>query len=217
MIEETLPVTKNNIKIINDFLSTEKDHTLLINKVSEEIACFYDFVVKEFSEKYKIKVYTNNEPSSTNDVDDLFLNNKIDIYNLANSKLIESLGNEDYKKIIFSDYKNYKKFQKQFLTVNGYEFERDMNYFIRIINEINEDSLVEYCTSKPYFTSSEISKYKISKSNYITDSNIKEFRNFILDIRKEVYMSRKSKFDVKKLFLMIKNEALYKKFSFLIY
>ena len=217
MIEGALPVTKNNIKIIDNFLSTEKDHTLLINKVSEEIACFYDFVVKEFSEKYRIKVYTNNEPSNTNDVDDLFQNNKIDIYNLANSKLIESLGNENYKKIIFSDYKNYKKFQKQFLTINGYEFERDMIYFIRIINEIKEDSLVEYCISKPYFTSSEISKYKISKSNYITDSNIKKFRNFILDIRKEVYMSRKSKFDVKKLFLMIKNEAMYKKFSFLIY
>ena len=47
---------KNNIEILENFLSSEKNKTLLINQVSDEIYFFYEFVLREFSNKYQIKI-----------------------------------------------------------------------------------------------------------------------------------------------------------------
>ena len=71
--------------------------------------------------------------------------------------------------------------------------------------------------SLPYFTLSEATKYKVNKSGYTTDGKSKALNNFILEIRKDIFTLRKSQNDVKKLFSKIKNEAMYKKFNFLIY
>ena len=38
---------------------------------------------------------------------------------------------KNYQKIIFSDYKNYKKYQKKFLVINGYNYEKDIIYFLK--------------------------------------------------------------------------------------
>ena len=48
---------KNNIEILEKFLSSEKNKTLLINQVSDEIY-FYEFVLREFSISIKLKFIT---------------------------------------------------------------------------------------------------------------------------------------------------------------
>ena len=49
-------MTLNNIEIIKQFFSSNEDKTLLINKVSEDIGCFYELLLKEISSVYKIKI-----------------------------------------------------------------------------------------------------------------------------------------------------------------
>ena len=45
----------------------------------------------------------------------------------------------------------------------------------------------------------------------------KSANNFILKIRKEIFISKKSNINIKEFFLKLKKEALYKKFNFLAY
>ena len=63
---------------------------------------------------------------------------------------------------------------------------------------------------------SEVSKYKLNSKNYIVDTLVKE-KNFILSIRKDIFKSKNSVGDLKKLFLKLKSEVNYKKFNFLVY
>ena len=210
-------MNKNNIEIIKHFFSTEENKTLLINQVSEEIGCFYELVLREMSSSYNIKLnkFTNVDYSNTSN--DLFQERKVLLYYLTNSKQIDDLTKNDDQKIIISDYKNFKKYQKKFLVINGYQYEKDISYFLNSFYNINDEILINYCTAQPYFTLSEATKYKTNESGYLTDINSKVPNNFILDIRKEIFNLRKSKIDVKKLFLNIKNEAKYKKLNFLVY
>jgi len=210
-------MNKNNIEIIERFFSTEENKTLLINQVSEEIGCFYELVLREISSSYSVKLnkFTNVDYSNTSN--DLFQERKVLLYYLTNSKQIDDLTKNDDQKIIISDYKNFKKFQKNFLVINGYQYEKDMEYFLNSIYNISDENLINYCIAHPYFTLSETTKYKANKSGYLTDIKSKVSNNFILEIRKEIFNLRKSKVDIKKLFLNIKNEAKYKKLNFLVY
>ena len=45
----------------------------------------------------------------------------------------------------------------------------------------------------------------------------KDADNFILQVRKEIFMSKKSNINIKELFYKLKKEVMYKKFSFLAY
>ena len=210
-------MNKNNIEIIKHFFSTEENKTLLINQVSEEIGCFYELVLREMSSSYNIKLnkFTNVDYSNTSN--DLFQERKVLLYYLTNSKQIDDLTKNDDQKIIISDYKNFKKYQKKFLVINGYQYEKDISYFLNNIYNITDENLINYCIAQPYFTLSEATKYITNKSGYLTDIKSKVSNNFILEIRKEIFNLRKSKVDIKKLFLNIKNEAKYKKLNFLVY
>ena len=53
--------------------------------------------------------------------------------------LIEVLLQSQDKKIIRTDYKNYKKFNRDVMSINGYEYEKDMATFIK--NELNIDNM----------------------------------------------------------------------------
>jgi hypothetical protein len=64
---------------------------------------------------------------------------------------------------------------------------------------------------------SEATKYKINKSSYLADSSINGTNNSILDIRKSIYSLKRSHIDIKKLFIMLKNEVKYKKLNFLVF
>mgnify|MGYP007000044392 len=80
---------------------------------------------------------------------------------------------------------------------------------------IQNEELISYCLSHPYFTLSELSKYKVNKSNYSAYPIKSDTHNFILQIRKEIFMSKKTNTNIKELFNKLKNEVKYKKFSFL--
>jgi hypothetical protein len=208
---------KNNIEIIKHFFSTDKNKTLLINQVSEDIGCFYEILLDEISSSYKVKIDKFSDTGFFSASNDLFQERKILLCHLTSSKQIEDLSKNEYQKIIISDYKNFKKYQKKFLVINGYQYEKDVIYFLKNIYNISDENLIEYCLSLPYFTLSEASKYEVNKSGYTTDIKNKAINNFILEIRRDISLLRKSQNDIKKLFSKIKNEAMYKKFNFLTY
>ena len=210
-------MTLNNLEIIKKFFSSNKDKTLLINKVSEDIGCFYELLLEEISSVYQIKIDKLSDSLYSSTSNDLFEERRVLIANLTNSKQIDELSKNDYQKIIITDYKNFKKYQNKFLVINGYQYERDIIYFLKNIYNISDESLINYCLSLPYFTVSEATKYKVNKSGYIADAKSKGLDNFILEIRKDIFKLKKSQIDVKKLFSKIKSEVMYKKFNFLIY
>ena len=206
---------KNNIELIENFLSLEKDKTLLINEVSDEIHSFYNFVIKEFANKLNIKVINNIKPNEIKDSNELFIDRKVNILNLNNTKQIEEVGEKEFQKIIFTDYKNYKKLLGKYQVINGYVFETDLKIFFENYNDIRNEELINYCLSHPYLTLSELSKYEVNRSNYSTYPIKSDTHNFILQIRKEIFMSKKNNINIKELFNKLKKEVRYKKFSFL--
>tara|TARA_B100000963_G_scaffold205137_1_gene178629 strand:+ start:1138 stop:1770 length:633 start_codon:yes stop_codon:yes gene_type:complete len=210
-------LSKNNIESIKRFFSTEENKTLLINQVNEEIGCFYELVLREISSIYNVKLKNFANVDYSNTSNDLFQDKKVLLFYITNSKQIDDLTKNDDQKIIISDYKNFKKYQKKLLVINGYQYEKDVNYFLNNIYNISDENLINYCISLPYFTISEAKKYKTNKSGYLTDIKDKVSNNFILEIRKEIFNLRKSKVDIKQLFFHIKNEAKYKKLNFLTY
>jgi len=210
-------MNKNNIEVIKHFFSTDENKTLLINQVNEDIGCFYELVVEEIASINNIKLEKLINVEHSENSNDLFSEKKVLLYHLINSSKIEDLSKSISQKIIISDYKNYKKYQKKFLLVNGYQYEKDIVYFLKNIYDISDENLINYCVSLPYFTLSEAMKYEVNKSGYIADAKIKSSNNFILEIRKEIFSLKKSQIDIKKLFSQIKNESVYKKFSFLTY
>ena len=210
-------MTLNNVEIIKKFFSSNEDKTLLINKVDEDIRCFYELLLKEISSVYQIKIDKLSDSLYSSTSNDLFEERRVLIANLTNSKQIDELSKNENQKIIITDYKNFKKYQNKFLVINGYQYERDIIYFLKNIYNISDESLINYCLSLPYFTVSEATKYKVNKSGYITDAKSKGLDNFILEIRKDIFKLKKSQIDIKKLFSKIKSEVMYKKFNFLIY
>ena len=195
---------KNSIEKIKDFLSLDNDVTLLVNQVNEEIYCFYNYIIKEFTSKFGVKIYNNLSSNGNYVSNELFENRKVSIHNLNNIKQIEEIGGKDFKKIIFTDYKCFKKLLNKYTTINGYDFEKDLKIFLNKYCNINDEELINYCISKPYLTFSEVSKYNVNESNYLSDPIRRDTDNFILQVRKE-------------LFFKLKKEALYKKFNFLAY
>ena len=208
---------KNNIEKIRQILSLKKNNTLLVNQVDEEIGSFYELAIKEISNEIDIKISFHTDIINSDETGDLFQEERIYIYHLTNSRQIEEIAQKNYRKIIISDYKNFKKFQNKFQTINGYDYEKDIVYFLKNIYKINQQELINYCISHPYFTMSEATKYKINKSSYLADSSINGTNNFILDIRKSIFSLKRSQIDIKKLFMMLKNEVKYKKLNFLVF
>ena len=209
--------SSNNIEKIKHFIKSRESETLLINQIDEEIGSFYELAIKEVSKQVDIKISFNKDIINPDETNDLFQEEKIYLYHLTNSKQIEEIAKKNYRKIIISDYKNFKKFQKKLQTINGYDYEKDIVYFFKNIYKINEQELINYCISHPYFTMSEATKYKINKSSYLADSSISSTNNFILDTRKSIFSLKRSQIDIKKLFMMLKNEVKYKKLNFLVF
>ena len=207
----------NNIEKIKNFLSCKENKTLLISPTSEETSCFYESLLKNLSVINNIKL-SNREYSKVNETsNDLFEAKIIYLYFIANNKQVEEIGNLDFQKVIFTDYKNYKKFAKIYVSINGYDFEKDMKIFLKDHLKISDQRLIEYCISQPHLTFSEISKYNINNNSYKIGSPATNEGNFIFEIRKDIFKLKRSQTDVKKLFSKIKKEAKYKKFNFLIY
>tara|TARA_B100000989_G_scaffold244788_1_gene191887 strand:+ start:4298 stop:4927 length:630 start_codon:yes stop_codon:yes gene_type:complete len=206
---------KNNIELLETFLSSNDKQVILINQVNEEIKFFYDYVIKYFSKNLGIKINSIDIKSNVNKSGSLFEVREVFIYSLTNSNQIKEISNINSNKIIFTDYKNYKKFKKDYVTINGYDYNGDIKYFFKNYFAIIDEKLVNYCTLHPYLIFSEISKYIINEVGYSAETVESDKTNFILHIRKEIFKLKNSEIDAKNLFFKLKDEAKYKKFNFL--
>lgn len=206
----------NNVLLIKKFIADETKSCLLINQVSEEIGFFYINFVKNESDIKNIKLnYKSNYTEE--EVIDLFKAHEIDLYFSNNRKDINTLINSNNKCIIFTDYKNFKIFSSSILTVNGYEYQKDINYYIKEELKIDNSELVDFSKENPYLAFSEISKYLVNSKGYVKENKIKESHNFILEIRKELFNLKRNQKSSMEIYSNLKQEVKYKKFNFLIY
>jgi hypothetical protein len=206
----------NNVLLIKKFIADETKSCLLINQVSEEIGFFYINFVKNESDIKNIKLnYKSNYTEE--EVIDLFKAHEIDLYFSNNRKDINTLINSNNKCIIFTDYKNFKIFSSSILTVNGYEYQKDINYYIKEELKIDNSELVDFSKENPYLAFSEISKYLVNSKGYVKENKIKESHNFILEIRKELFNLKRNQKSSIDIYSNLKQEVKYKKFNFLIY
>ena len=205
-----------NIENISNFLNMEENNYLLINQVSDEIGIFYLHVIQFFSTSSGININLNADVDNISTNNDLFELKKINVFNTTSTKKIDQILSSNDKSIVFSDYKNFKKYQKNYQTINGYNFSNDLKTFVKETLKIENQSLVEICTKNPQLILSETSKYLLNKDNYLKDMSIDFEVNKILEIRKKIFELKRSD-NIQKLFLAIKEEVNYKKFSFLTY
>ena len=203
-----------SIENIKDFLNNNEANFLLINQVNDEIGSFYLYVIIYLSKSLGINISFNNEADNISDNSDLFGLKKIHIFNLTSSKKLDNLLLSKEKLIIFTDYKNFKKYQKTYQTINGYNYSNDLKVFIKNTLKIENQNLLEICLKNPQLVLSETSKYLINKDNYLKDESIHIEVNKILEIRKNIFELKKNE-SLQQLFSAIKEEAKYKKFSFL--
>ena len=206
----------SQILLIKKFLISSEE-TLLINQVSDELSIFYLSIIKYYADKQGIKINIDDNYEAMGSEDDLFGQKEIKIYSITNTKKLTTALNSVKKKIIFTDYKNYKKMNTNFNTINGYKFENDIVFFIRDELKIKNDELLYYCKNNPVLLFSEVSKYLINNNQYSSDQTLVDEKNHILDIRKSIFENKKNNFNIKNLYLNIKKEAEYKKLSFLTY
>jgi len=206
----------SQILLIKKFIISNEE-TLLINQVNDDFGIFYLSVIKYYADKQGTKINVDDNNGTIGAEDDLFGQKEIKIYSITNTKKLAAALDSFNKKIIFTDYKNYKKMNANFNSINGYQFEHDIIFFIRDELKINNDELLYYCKNNPVLLFSEISKYLINNNQYSSDQTLMNEQNHILDIRKSIFENKKNNFNIKNLYLNIKKEAEYKKLSFLTY
>ena len=180
----------NNINCIIDFIENSTNTKLLINQVNESIGFFYVNLVESEAKSKSIKL-NFGEDFVIDSISDLFLKEEIYVYFSNSKKNIEKFLNSNNKCIIFTDYRNFKLFANNTLTVNGYNYQRDIDYYFKKICLINDVEIIDYYYSSPHLTFSELSKYLINSSNYVRDNKIEEKNNFILEIRKNIFNLKK--------------------------
>ncbi len=202
---------QNNITTIKNFIFDDKiKDTLLCHILSDELKLFYIYIIHYFCLKKNIIFRVNIENNITND---LFINNLQLIETTSEKKILELLNNE--KKIIFTNYRVFKKFQNSEYKLNSYFFKNDLNIFLNDCLNISEKFIYEKILEHPYLVYSELFSYNINKDRSFIHRDVKT--DFILNIRKELFQLKRVKLDIKKIYLNLKDEVKYKKFNFLTY
>ena len=174
-----------NAKIIDDFIEKESERVLLVNNISDEINLFYFFFINHFvSKNYKIKIIsTTKEISETSD--DLFIKQYLYI---SFKKISFDMVS---KAVIFVPYSEIKK-NKNFLNINSYNLDNDMKYLINQykLDENNKENLLNNIKLSPHMINSELEKALIN-TNYYNDKFYKEDKNNILNLRLDIFQSKK--------------------------
>ena len=206
----------NNIILIKNFLDGKNENKLIINQVSDQIGVFYSCLIDYLCSKSKI-VIARDQNLETTKTQSLFIENNVFINYSNNKKDIDRFMKMNDKIIIISDYRVFKEYSKKILSVNGYNYIKDIRYFIKNEFKINNLNVLEFCINNPHLAFSEISKYQINSHGYISDATINEETNFILNIRKQLFNLKRNDSDTRSIYENLKKEVLYKKFNFLIY
>ena len=207
---------RNNIEKIIFFLKQKESKTLIVNQVNDEIGSFYLLVIRYFAKLYDTKLDFNQKVDMSVDPIDLFGDEILDIFASTSKTVLDKIMGSKNKKIIFTNYKVFKRYQKLMECINGYNYMADIKYYFEKVLNIKENELINFCQSTPSLTYSETSKFQINEKNYSKETGIFETTNFIMKIRKAIFDS-KSSGDIRKSFLNLKEEVKYKKFNFLTY
>ena len=206
----------SNIESIKGFIQEGTKSKLLVNQVNDEIGFFYVGVIENEANIKNIKLNYKDNFIKEN-AGNLFEVKEIDLYFSNSKKIIEQYLESDRKCIIFTDYKNFKLYSSSLLTINGYDYSKDIKYYLREILDIKNNEIINFCLNNPYLTFSEVSKYLINSSGYIKENDVITSNNFILEIRKELFNLKKNQKDPLKIYTNLKTEVKYKKFNFLAY
>ena len=206
----------NNINIIEDFLKSKDEDKLIINQVTEEIGTFYKNVIYSFCEKNSISV-VQSDGAEIKEIKDLFEEQELKLCLTNNSKNIDSILLKKEKFVLITDYKIFRKYSKKIQSVNGYNYDKDIKYYLQNKLNINNLDVLDYCMSTPQLAFSEISKFLINSNGYVKEAKINEKNVFILELRKELFNLKRVNGDLKDIYKNLKSEARYKKFSFLAY
>lgn len=206
-------MNNNQIEKINLFLKSDEKN-LLINKINEHIYLFYKDIFKYYANQLNFEI-SYEEALKVND--SLFDIKTLKIFSESSIKKIELLLASCEKKIIFIDYKNYKKLNSKYSSINAYQYGSDMSYLLNNEFKIKNKDLLDNCKNSPAYFFSEISKFKINIEAYDKMTKDIEYADHILKIRKKIFELRKDKKDIINLFNSVKDEVKYKKFNFLIY
>ena len=208
-------MSKNQVKLISEFVKSD-ENILFINKINENISIFYQNLLKTFALENKIVLKFDENNTSNFTSTDLFGSKEIKIFNHTSEKKIQDCLKIKIKKIIFCEYKIYKKFSNSYLSVNAYNYENDICNFLIGYCKINNANVIDYCKKHPEFIYSETSKFLINKNVSSFDQDAKNLINPFMEIRKSLNILKKNN-DIKGIYKKIKEEAKYKKLSFLTY
>ena len=117
----------NNIVNIQNFISDKSLKNLIINYISEDLLHFYLEIIKDFAKEGSVVIRNYNEDNKLDiNNSDLFEIDEIKIFNLKSMNKIENEISNQNRTIIFLDYKNYKILKNNYLSVNGYNFHKDI-------------------------------------------------------------------------------------------
>ncbi len=205
-----------NVAQLIKFIEEERLSILIINQVNESVGLFYLNLIERIAIKNNIKLnYEDN--SLKNNSNDLFIKNDLDIFFSNNKKNINRYIQSNQRCILFTDYKNFKIYSASSFSISGYEYQKDIAYYIKEVLKINNSEIIDFCKENPHLTFSEISKYLVNDLGYVKENKIREKNNFILEIRKKLFNLKKEKKNSLEIYYNLKKEVLYKKFNFLTY
>ena len=205
---------ENQIYLLKKFIKSNED-TIVINLIDENITILYLYFIRYFADKQGVKINTNINTETKLIEDDLFGLKQIQIFNVTSqSKLIKAMDMKD-KKIVFTDYKNYKRIDSKITKISSYQYENDISFFIKEELNIDNDELIYFCKNNPVLLFSETTKYLINNSQYSKDHSLIEEKNHILDIRKKIFEIKRNNSGIKSLYQNLKKEAKYKRLNFL--
>ena len=206
----------NNIELIKKFLNNDRDEKVIIDQVSDEIGVFYENIISHFCKIENIKV-ARDQVLENSETENLFKEKKLKLFYSKNKSIIENILEKNFKAVIFSDYKIYKNYKSKMQTISGYDYKKDVEYFIKKILNIDNFEILEFCINNPPLSFSEISKFLVNSEGYIKEMSINKEKNFILEVRKELNLLKRRESGAKSIYKNLKKEVKYKKFNFLAY
>lgn len=203
-----------NLEILDTFIKNNS-RILFINVISDEVNYFYLHYIKYLTEKNNIKLVQSL--TENHQTGDLFEQKKI-FYMFENIKSkIDQIKEENYKKIIFTKYSNYKNYSSKFDHINTYQYSLDIRYLLEDVFQIKNNDLYNYCLNSPYMAFEEINKYNINQLGYLVNTDSKNNMDNLADHRRSIYEKKIKKNNLQEQYDLIKHEVLLKKFNFLIY
>ena len=203
-----------NLEILDTFIKNNS-RILFINVISDEVNYFYLHYIKYLTEKNNIKLVQSL--TENHQTGDLFEQKKI-FYMFENIKSkIDQIKEENYKKIIFTKYSNYKNYSSKFDHINTYQYSLDIRYLLEDVFQMKNNDLYNYCLNNPHMVFEEINKYNINQLGYLVNTDSKNNMDNLADHRRSIYEKKIKKNNLQEQYDLIKHEVLLKKFNFLIY